>query len=161
MTSSKSIPKLFLSGLTALIFAFSTLISPELERGILSLGNSLKSAVAAPRDCTSDLNNISGSGSDIDPYIIAGADDLNCMRQAVNEGLESIISKTWKVINDIDLSAISAHYEDQGGWIPIGSKDKFVGVFYGAKVGSPNGEVNITGVVITGKKSSVGLFGYV
>ena len=88
---------------------------------------------------------LTGSGTEEDPYMIYDADDLNEIRDYV--GVTNIY---FKLANDIDLSA----YSEGEGWEPIGTSGApFKGIFDG------NGHT-ICNLKINRTTDYVGLFGY-
>ena len=91
----------------------------------------------------------SGSGTQSDPYKIFYADQLNQVRNFLNQ--DGVV---FKLMNDIDLSAwLSANNPGQG-WEPIGVEGSpFKGVFIG-------NDKTISGFYINRTSSNVGLFGY-
>ena len=102
-----------------------------------------------------------GDGTETNPYIICTAEYLALLATLVNEGNQDFNNKYYKLINDIDLSAYGATWNNGKGWIPIGTIGynnwkPFKGVFDG------NGKV-ITGLYFNNNtiRECVGLFGYV
>ncbi len=91
----------------------------------------------------------SGSGTQSDPYKIFYADQLNQVRNFLNQ--DGVV---FKLMNDIDLSAwLSANNPGQG-WEPIGVEGSpFKGVFIG-------NDKTISGFYINRTSQNVGLFGY-
>ena len=66
-----------------------------------------------------DVNDLDGSGTVEDPWIITTADELNAMRQD--------LSAHYRLSNDIDLAA-TVIWNDGQGWEPIGDNaDRFTG----------------------------------
>ncbi|MDP3115145.1 MAG: hypothetical protein Q8M98_10305 [Candidatus Cloacimonadaceae bacterium] len=63
-----------------------------------------------------------GSGTSVDPYQIANANDLNNVRG-------SYLNKYFIQTADIDLSSYGIDYDGGKGWVPIGTEsDPFRGV---------------------------------
>ena len=71
-----------------------------------------------------NLDELTGSGSEDDPYIITNADELNAMRQD--------LTASYQLGNDIDLSA-SVAWKYGRGWMEVGSSgsNQFTGSFDG------------------------------
>jgi uncharacterized protein YjdB len=93
----------------------------------------------------------SGSGSSSDPFIITNADELNQVRNFLNNG-----NVYFKMLNDIDLTQWLAENNPTQGWNPIGnsSSNAFRGNFNGNKC-------KIIGLNINRSTTDyVGLFGY-
>jgi hypothetical protein len=93
----------------------------------------------------------SGSGSSTDPYIITNGDELNQVRNFLNNG-----NVYFKMLNDVDLTQWIAENNPTQGWLPIGNgrENSFWGYFDG------NG-CKIIGLKIKRPSTDfVGLFGY-
>jgi len=104
---------------------------------------------AAPQVAATD-GSWSGSGIQIDPYLIEDAADLAELATEVNGG-NAYANAYFQLTCDIDLSA--APYD--AGWVPIGnSSNIFSGNFDG------NG-YTVTGMYINTTASYIGLFGYI
>ena len=73
-----------------------------------------------------NLGDLTGSGSEDDPYILTNADELNAMRQD--------LTASYRLGNDIDLSP-SVAWNYGRGWMEVGrsaSDEQFTGSFDGA-----------------------------
>ena len=72
-----------------------------------------------------NLDDLTGSGSEDDPYILTNPDELNAMRQD--------LTASYRLGNDIDLSA-SVVWNYGRGWMEVGSStgNQFTGSFDGA-----------------------------
>ena len=81
------------------------------------------------------LHILSGSGTASDPFRIYTASDLAYMAERVNAGDLRYTHAHYRLVNNIDLSAYGANWNDGRGWIPIGQgydgKGSFSGVFDG------------------------------
>lgn len=118
------------------------------------------SLVASYNSNTVDASEISGSvtvnnygsGTEADPYLIYTVSDLIALKDLCNNTINATSGKFWKLMNNLDISSITAN----GGWVPIG-KDygsySFCGNFNG------NGKV-INGLYIN-QSSNIrsGIFG--
>ena len=76
-------------------------------------------------------DNFAGKGKSDDPYLIYTAEELALLAELVNNGNTKYNDKHYKLMNDIDLSAYGAGWNDGKGWIPIGAKSYFKGNFNG------------------------------
>jgi len=94
-----------------------------------------------------DLNELSGSGTEQNPYIVTTIDELNAIRQD--------LTAHYKLNSDLDATA-TVIWDYGKGWQPIGDNDdRFTGVFDG------NGKT-ITGLVTNRPRNNdQGLFGYI
>ena len=92
----------------------------------------------------------SGSGTTSDPFKIFYADQLNQVRNYLNQ--EGVV---FKLMENIDLTSWIASNNPGQGWEPIGVESSpFKGVFDG------NGK-KLTGFTINRTTNNVGLFGYI
>ena len=106
---------------------------------------------------TSEVFPFAGSGTSEEPYLIITVTDLAKLAELVNAGASPYADegRYYKLVNDLDLSAYGAGYDDGKGWIPIGDtfEQQFMGIFDG------NGKT-ITGLYIyRSEQDYVGLFG--
>ena len=103
-----------------------------------------------------DTDFCGGSGTSDDPYLICTAKQLAKLAELVNSGTEEYNDKYYKLVNDIDISAYGATWNDGKGWIPFGVEGTpFVGNFNG------NGKI-VSGLYINNTTlRAVGLFGNV
>lgn len=79
-----------------------------------------------------DLKNLSGAGTDFNPYIITSGEELDCIRQDV--------TACYRLANTIDLTEI-CNASDGTGWQPI---ENFTGVLDGAGFSITNLFINRT-----------------
>ena len=98
----------------------------------------------------------SGSGTQGDPYKIQTAADLAQLATYVNDSILPYADsgKHYLLVNDLDLSAYGASFNNGKGWIPIGITYTipFKGVFDG-------NSKKVTGLYINDTLNYVGLFG--
>ncbi|MDR1292456.1 MAG: Ig-like domain-containing protein, partial [Clostridiales Family XIII bacterium] len=103
------------------------------------------------------LHGFKGAGTEPDPWQISSAAELALLADYVNDSTApySSAGACYKLMNDIDLSAYGAGFNDGKGWIPIGDNSRFRGVFDGDSH-------KVTGLYISDAAISyAGLFGYV
>lgn len=89
-----------------------------------------------------------GSGTETDPYIITTAKQLADLATEINKGDSIYYDKSYRLGNDINLSAYGKNHNDGKGWIPI---DGISGTFDG------DGHI-ITGLYINSTYNGRGLF---
>lgn len=96
-----------------------------------------------------------GVGTVDDPYLISSPEQLNFLRQQVNNGTASS-GAYYELTNNINLKSFDADgTSSNGNWIPIGTElMPFSGIFNG-------NDYMISNYTIKGDGSHVGLFGYI
>ncbi|AGA68937.1 cell wall-binding protein [Desulfitobacterium dichloroeliminans LMG P-21439] len=102
------------------------------------------------------LVGFAGSGTIDQPFLIYSADDLKDMADKVNHDMDDYSGISFRLENNIELSAYGKDYDNGKGWTPIGSSENpFKGYFDG-------NDKTITGLYINNSDEDyVGLFGYI
>lgn len=127
----------------------------EWSEGMLPDGGTDEDTFAVWDGTVTGEDDIQGTGTETDPYIISSGADLACIAKAINSGVvgKFSYSKHYLLTRNIDLAGIA--------WTPVGYQknymgNSFVGVFDG------NGKtIRNLKVDMSGTEQSAGLFGSV
>jgi len=125
----------------------------------------IKEMTVVPENAVDPAAGLSGSGSEMDPFLIGTVEDLLLFSAAVNSEQKMIRTKSGKKVScdgpdvhyrltaDLDLSSVCS--ETLGSWEPIGrtQTDGFSAVLDGAGH-------TISHLYINGQEKQQGLFGY-
>lgn len=97
--------------------------------------------------CTNDLQ---GSGTISDPYLIHNANEVNAMRHC--------LTASYKLMNNIDMSPYGSTYHNGRGWVPIGGQTGQLSVpsFSGTLDGNNH---FLTNLYVNDDPYALGLFG--
>lgn len=119
----------------------------------LTIDNIKKDAITYWKDNVGDITDLTGAGTQANPYKISSAEELTFMAKMINDGNDIYDEAYYELTQDIDLSAHQ--------WTPIG--DNYTNYFKG----NFNGKGHEISHVIIGTKDSpdnennyVGLFGW-